>query len=134
MLLRLVVSVFGARNIRASAEVLSDPVVERLVDELRRNMQLARKITIMVSEEIVSPCVAGFVVPLLLLPVSMVNGSIPTEDLKVMLAHELAHIKRNDYFVNMVQMLVEAVLFFNPAVWLISRAIRIEREVCCDTF
>ncbi|MBL7187460.1 MAG: M48 family metalloprotease [Phycisphaerae bacterium] len=134
MLLRLIVSVFGDRNIRVSAEVLADPVVERLVDELLRSMELARKITIMVSEEIVSPCVTGFVVPLLLLPVSMVNGSIPTEDLKVILAHELAHIKRNDYFVNMVQMLVEAVLFFNPAVWLISRAIRIEREVCCDTF
>jgi len=134
MLLRLILSVFGARNIRVNAKVLANPVVELLVDELRSNMELARKITIKVSEEIVSPCVTGFIVPLLLLPVSMLNGSIPIEDLKVMLAHELAHIKRHDYFVNMVQMLIEAVLFFNPAVWLISRAIRIEREVCCDTF
>ena len=133
MLLRLAVSLHGVRSLRLNAHVLEDPLLERLVDDLRSNMDLARKITIMVSEKVVSPCVGGVLVPLLLLPVSMVNGSIPTEDLKVMLAHELAHIKRHDYLVNVGQMLIEAVLFFNPAVWLISRAIRIEREICCDT-
>ena len=61
----------------------------------------------------------------------MVSG-IPADDLQAILVHELAHIRRYDYLVNFLQMVVEALLFFNPAVWWISRQIRIEREACCD--
>ena len=54
------------------------------------------------------------------------------EHLRAVLAHELAHVRRYDHLVNLCQMLVEALLFFNPAVWWLSRQIRIEREACCD--
>ena len=69
--------------------------------------------------------------PVLALPVSMMTG-LPPEAVRAIIAHELAHIRRHDYLFNLVQMVVEAVLFFNPAVWWLNRQIRIEREACCD--
>ena len=57
---------------------------------------------------------------------------MPVEQLQLIVLHELAHIRRGDYLVNLCQMLVESLLFFNPAVWWISRQIRQEREACCD--
>ena len=65
------------------------------------------------------------------MPVAVVNG-LSLLQLKLIIAHELAHIKRNDYLVNILQSLVEVLLFFNPFIWLISYRIRAEREYCCD--
>ena len=65
------------------------------------------------------------------LPVEACTG-LSAEQLEAILAHELAHIKRSDYVVNCVQVLVETVLFYHPVVWWLSRAIRREREDCCD--
>jgi protocatechuate 3,4-dioxygenase beta subunit len=73
----------------------------------------------------------GLVVPVLILPLSMVT-TLPMEQLQLVLLHELAHIRRGDYLVNLCQLLAESLLFFNPAVWWISRQIRQEREACCD--
>jgi hypothetical protein len=64
-------------------------------------------------------------------PAAFAAGISPSH-LDAILAHELAHIRRRDYWVNLLQLLVEALLFFNPAVWWISRRVRIEREACCD--
>ena len=94
-------------------------------------MGIGRKIRVLVGERISTPGVIGCFWPTLLLPASMLSG-IPAEDLRAILVHELAHIRRYDYLVNFLQMVVEALLFFNPAVWWISRQIRIEREACCD--
>ena len=68
---------------------------------------------------------------MILLPISAASG-MTTEQIEILLAHELAHIRRYDHLVNLLQRLIEAVLFFHPAVWFISRRIRIEREHCCD--
>ncbi len=68
---------------------------------------------------------------MILLPVAVVNG-LSLEQVEIVIAHELAHIKRNDYLVNILQCLLEALLFFNPFMWLISARIRAEREHCCD--
>src|SRR3569623_1670903 len=57
---------------------------------------------------------------------------LPAEHVEMLLAHELAHIRRHDYLVNVLQIIAEAMLFYHPAVWLISGHIRAEREVCCD--
>jgi hypothetical protein len=66
-----------------------------------------------------------------LLPVSALAGLSP-QQLEAILAHELAHIRRHDYLVNLLQTLVETLLFYHPAVWWLSHRIRIERENCCD--
>ena len=77
------------------------------------------------------PTVIGSLRPVVLLPVSALAGMSPSQ-LDAILAHELAHIRRHDYLVNLLQTLVETLLFYHPAVWWLSRRIRIERENCCD--
>ncbi len=77
------------------------------------------------------PCVVGWIRPIVLVPTSALSGMSP-EQLELILVHELAHIRRYDVLVNYLQTLVETLLFHNPAVWWISRQVRIEREHCCD--
>jgi beta-lactamase regulating signal transducer with metallopeptidase domain len=69
--------------------------------------------------------------PVVLLPVSLVS-SIPLPQLEAILAHELAHIRRHDFIINLAQTLMETLFFYHPAIWWLSRRIRVEREHCCD--
>jgi beta-lactamase regulating signal transducer with metallopeptidase domain/Leucine-rich repeat (LRR) protein len=78
-----------------------------------------------------APVVVGYLRPVVLLPVSLITG-LPAAQLEAILAHEVAHIRRHDFVVNLLQTLVETVFFYHPAVWWLSRQIRIEREHCCD--
>ncbi|UCG46333.1 MAG: M56 family metallopeptidase, partial [Phycisphaerales bacterium] len=131
MLLRALLVMVGLGRLRLACRPLEDEAVLAVIDRLRAGMRIARRIRVVVAERILVPGVIGFVRPTLLLPVSMLSG-VAVDDLRAVLAHELAHIRRFDYLVNFCQMVAEAVLFFNPAVWWISRQIRIEREACCD--
>lgn len=83
------------------------------------------------SVSIHSPVVFGYFKPIILVPASMLTGLTP-EQIETIFLHELAHIKRNDYIVNLVQSFIESVYFFNPFVWIVSSWIRTEREHCCD--
>jgi beta-lactamase regulating signal transducer with metallopeptidase domain len=131
MLLRAMYLIAGGAKLRSECNVLKDERILAIAESLRERMKITRKIRIVVSEQISIPGVIGFFRSVLFLPASMLSG-MPADALEAILAHELAHIKRYDYLVNFCQMVVEAILFFNPAVWWISRQIRIEREVCCD--
>lgn len=73
----------------------------------------------------------GFLRPLILLPAAWLT-ELPPEVLRAVLAHELAHIRRRDVWVNLLQRVIETLLFYHPAVWWISRRVRAERELCCD--
>lgn len=77
------------------------------------------------------PTVVGYLRPMVLLPASAVTG-LTTEQLELILAHELAHVRRHDYLVNLLQTVVEALLFFHPGMWWVSSQVRRERENCCD--
>ncbi len=77
------------------------------------------------------PAVIGWLRPVILLPVMALTG-LSEPQLRAILAHELAHIRRHDYLVNLLQTAVETLLFHHPAVWWVSRRIRQEREHCCD--
>ena len=77
------------------------------------------------------PLVVGYLKPVVLLPMSLVT-SIPLPQLEAILAHELAHIRRHDFIINLAQTLMETLFFYHPAIWWLSRRIRIEREHCCD--
>jgi beta-lactamase regulating signal transducer with metallopeptidase domain len=77
------------------------------------------------------PTVIGWLRPVVLLPVSTLAGLSPAQ-LEALLAHELAHVRRFDYLVNLVQTFGETLLFYHPAVWWVSRRMRVEREHCCD--
>jgi GWxTD domain-containing protein len=77
------------------------------------------------------PTVVGWLRPAILIPIEAVTGW-PAEQVTALLAHEMAHVLRNDFLVNLLQSVAEAVLFYHPAVWWISGQIRAERELCCD--
>jgi GWxTD domain-containing protein len=77
------------------------------------------------------PQVFGWLRPIVLLPFSAIAGLTP-EQLEAVIEHELAHVRRHDYLVNLLQTVVESLLFYHPAVWWVSREMRRERELCCD--
>ena len=131
MLARAGSLVAGAEKLRRRSRPLENKAVLKLIEEARRKLGLARRIQAVVTEQLTSPAVMGLVTPVLILPLSMVT-TMPMGQIQLILLHELAHIRRGDYLVNLCQLLAESLLFFNPAVWWISRQIRQEREACCD--
>lgn len=98
---------------------------------LARRLDVRRAIALRECASTHSPAVIGWLRPVILLPVSVLAGLTP-DQVEAILAHELAHIRRHDYIVNLLQSVAETLLFYHPAVWLVSRQIRIEREHCCD--
>ena len=131
MLGRMFWALAGAARLKRDAVDIEDPAMVELFRQLCQRMGIGRSIRFAASQTLAHPGVIGFWRPVLLVPVSILS-EISVEDLQAILAHELAHIRRLDYLVNFCQMVIEAVLFFNPAVWWVSRRIRIEREACCD--
>ncbi len=83
------------------------------------------------SARIVTPMVIGVIQPVVLVPLGLFTG-LSAAQAEAILAHELAHIRRYDYLVNLVQSLVEVLYFFHPVLWWLSNRIRAEREHCCD--
>jgi beta-lactamase regulating signal transducer with metallopeptidase domain len=94
-------------------------------------LQLRRAVTLLESTAVEVPSVIGWLRPVVLLPASTLTGLTP-EQIEMVLAHELAHIRRHDFFVNLLQAFVETLMFYHPAVWWMSSRVRIEREHCCD--
>ncbi|HLP76925.1 MAG TPA: M56 family metallopeptidase, partial [Candidatus Paceibacterota bacterium] len=131
MLARAGAQVAGAGWLRRSCRPLEDSRVAALAAEAQRAVKLTRQVRIAVTDKLTSPAVVGVLVPTLILPLSLVTTLTP-EQLRFILLHELAHIRRGDYLANLFQLFAEALLFFNPAVWWISHQIRREREACCD--
>ena len=104
---------------------------EHIAVRLSRRLHIARRVRLLESTLVDVPTVIGWIKPVILLPASALSGLTPHQ-LEAILAHELAHIRRHDYLVNLLQTLVETLLFYHPAVWWLSRRIRAERENCCD--
>lgn len=90
-----------------------------------------RSVQLLVSSLVQVPTVIGWLRPVILIPVGALAG-VPSEHIEALLAHELAHIRRHDYLINILQSIAEATLFYHPATWWISHNIRIDRENCCD--
>lgn len=114
---------------RSNCEI--PPSVEAHFDSLCKRLAMVRPVALKISEEVLTPMAIGFFRTVVILPLSVAN-LLSFEELEVVLAHELAHIRRADYLWNMVQTLVETVFFFHPAVWWLSHRIRDQRELCCD--
>ena len=129
--LRNLVGWIGVQRLR---RVGTAPVCQELADRARTligRMKISRPVRILQSTLVEIPIVAGWLTPVILLPVSILAELSP-QQLEAILAHELAHIRRHDYLVNLLQTVAETLLFYHPAVWWVSRRIRIEREHCCD--
>jgi len=104
---------------------------ENKVTELSIKLNIPKNIQILQSGITKVPVVAGHLKPVILIPLGLLNG-LSTAEVEAIISHELAHIKRSDYLVNILQSLVEIIFFFNPAVLWLSRLIKEERENCCD--
>lgn len=98
---------------------------------LQRRLGLKWAIRYCEGEGLQAPAVIGWFRPVVFLPLRALTG-LSQEQLELVVAHELAHIQRLDPFVNVFQVVVEALLFYHPAVWWLNRRIRAEREHCCD--
>lgn len=121
----LVQRVRKVANLPASGELL------QLCLRVQRQMGIERAIRFCRSTVLQVPAVIGGFRPIVLLPVTALTG-LSELQIEAIVAHELAHIRRFDYFVNLFQVFAETALFYHPAVWWVSRTIRAERENCCD--
>ena len=119
------------RRLRTCGLESGDPVWIETLQRVMQALQMSRPVRLYQSAIAEVPAVVGWVRPYILLTASAVTGLEPTE-LRAILAHELAHIRRCDYLVNLLQNVIETLLFYHPAVWWLSRCIRQEREQCCD--
>ncbi|MCL2640755.1 MAG: M48 family metalloprotease, partial [Phycisphaerales bacterium] len=121
----------AAQRLKTLRTSLPSVAVESLLGGLVQRMRLSRPVKLLASTLVQTPMVLGYFRPVILVPASILSGLSPQE-LQAILAHELAHIRRHDYVVNLLQAIVETVLFYHPAIWWVSQQIRREREHCCD--
>jgi beta-lactamase regulating signal transducer with metallopeptidase domain len=128
---RLVVGWRLSWQLVKSAEEIVVPGIAKIFESVRERLGLRGPIRLLAHARLDSPVVVGWLRPVVLLPVSLITG-FTTDQLSAILAHELAHIRRHDFVVNILQRCVESILFYHPAVWWLSRRIRVEREHCCD--
>ncbi len=98
---------------------------------LSRRLRVSRPVRLCESALVEVPSVIGWLRPVILLPATALTG-LSAEQLEALLAHELAHIRRHDYLVNLLQTSIETLFFYHPAVWWVSAQVRQEREHCCD--
>ncbi len=115
---------------RRMVREVTAPLHAALAD-LANRLGVRRTVGLLESGLVEVPTVVGWLKPVILLPASALSG-LSTKQLEAILAHELAHVRRCDYLVNLVQTVVEIFGFYHPAAWWISHRIRDERENCCD--
>ncbi len=120
-----------AQSLRRRAVTPLPPRLRARFETLRVQLGISRPVQFLQSALVAAPAVVGWLRPVVLIPASAVIGLTPAQ-LEAVIVHELAHIRRFDALANLLQMAVETALFYHPAVWWISRRIRVEREHCCD--
>lgn len=107
------------------------PEWEPRLRELAARFRVSRPVRLVKSAIVQTPSLIGWIAPVIVLPASVLVGLTPKQ-LELVIAHELGHIRRWDYLVNLMQIAVETVLFYHPVVHWISREVRNDREACCD--
>lgn len=117
--------------LRRTADCMSSPKWMETVRFVSERFGIKKLVRLAVSVSVNVPCVIGWFRPVILLPPSVITGLTPLQ-IGLILAHELAHIRRQDYLWNLVQITVEVLLFYHPAVRWVSHQARVEREQCCD--
>jgi len=131
MLGKLLVAIYGGKRLRAGSSPVAEPHLLELVARQSRRLALRFVPAVAFCERIAVPVVVGIVRPMILVPAGMLTGMAPDE-LAAILTHELAHIRSHDHWLILVQRCLEALLFFHPAAWYLSRRVHAERESCCD--
>ncbi|MBZ5631925.1 MAG: TIGR03435 family protein [Acidobacteriia bacterium] len=128
---RLLSGWIRAVRLRSRLVRRAPPEWQQALDRLKTRIRVSRPVRLLVSSLVQAPAVVGWIRPVVLVPVGALTG-LPPEQIEALLLHELAHIRRHDYLVNVLQSVVETLLFYHPAVWWVSSHLRTERELCCD--
>ncbi|HUW85181.1 MAG TPA: carboxypeptidase regulatory-like domain-containing protein [Phycisphaerae bacterium] len=127
----LLLGLAGADRMRRVSQPIDGGDVAAACRRLQAVLRIGRSVALKACDRIVAPVVVGVIRPAILLPAAAL-AHLTSEQLEMILLHELAHIRRWDNLVNLLQRVIESVLFFHPVVWLVSRRVRLEREHCCD--
>lgn len=133
MLLRLGRGLWSAQRLQRLATLVKDPHVVGVLQTQAHRIGMKAAPAVAYCERVALPVVVGILKPTILLPSSLASAFAP-DQLEAIRTHELAHIRRFDLLVNLLQRVVESVLFFHPAVWYVSRQASTEREHCSDDF
>ena len=132
--IRLIFNLNYIQRIRKFGMAVTDSELQQLFENLKERILPGKNsIRLIESALIKVPIVFGHLKPLVIVPVGIFT-QIPYNQLEAILAHKLAHIKRHDFLINILQSLVEILLFYHPLIYVISNRMRSERENCCDDF
>lgn len=137
--LRLLLGLAWVRRRSRPGAWRPDPAWQAVLDRMAARLGIGRRVLLGLVDDgrapgaaaIGGPITAGWWRPLVLVPAALATGMAPPL-LEALLAHELAHVRRHDYLINLMQSAVEVLLFYHPAVWWLSHRIRIERELVAD--
>jgi bla regulator protein BlaR1 len=123
---------WGWRNLYQLKQGLFSPAAfADSVQKLSQILKINKTVRVFISEHLDVPCIIGYLKPMIILPMAVVT-QFSVEQIRSILIHEMAHIRRNDFFINLLQQIVGIFFFFNPFTHLINRLIYTEREHCCD--
>jgi beta-lactamase regulating signal transducer with metallopeptidase domain len=128
---RLAIALWGGHRLRAISTPVSDSALLELIRTQAHRIGLKLVPVVAYCERVAVPTVIGVLRPMILLPATLTTG-LTTDELSAILSHELAHIRRYDLWMNLLQRIIESLLFFHPVVWFLSRRLSTEREICCD--
>jgi beta-lactamase regulating signal transducer with metallopeptidase domain len=120
-----------ARRVAGRVMQPASPEVQAMVSRLASRLNLRRIVRVVESASVRVPIMIGWLKPVVILPTAVASGFTP-DQVEALIVHELAHVRRHDYLVNLLQTMVETALFYHPAVWWVSKRVRTERELCCD--
>ena len=129
--MRLVLSLLYIRKLKNFGLIKTSEKIDSVFSALVRKFDLNKKISILQSVIVKVPMVIGYLKPVVIVPAGTFT-QLPYNQIEAILAHELAHIQRNDFLINILQSVVELLFFYHPAIYQISKHIRAERENCCD--
>lgn len=129
--LRMAMGVWWIQRLCASPQADVQRAWQARLDALATHFGLRRRVTLRLVDSLATPASVGWWRPVVLLPTALL-ARMPVDLIEALLAHELAHIRRHDYLVNLLQGAAEAMLFYHPVTWWLSRQIRIEREHIAD--
>jgi TonB family protein len=128
---RLNFGLMVARRLKRMGTQAPPPELQHLFNDLKRRMEVVHAVRLLHSVRVQVPTVIGWLSPVVLIPASCLFG-LSTLQIEAIFCHELAHVRRHDYLVSVFQSVAEALLFYHPAVWWVSKQVRRERECCCD--
>ena len=130
-LLRLSIGLWRLRGVRRSCVAIDPAELGPSIQKTVADCFSSRSITLATSEKVSVPAAIGFFKPMIVIPAWALR-ELPPGELRIILLHELTHLRRRDDWTNLLQKVVRALFFFHPAVWWIERRLSLEREMACD--